>query len=134
MGNDGTGVYDLSQSTFPRIQNYNSQNYARFTEVMTTDQSGSHIYWYYNNRIYTHKLNANGTINTNVFAQPVYSSLGFVRQVDAHPTDDNVQYVSRWNNHALSKFTFSHDLARLFFSEQLYRSLTIINNIPYHNQ
>ena len=35
---------------------------------------------------------------------------------------------------ALSKFTFSRDLARLFFSEQLYRSLTIINNIPYHNQ
>ena len=35
---------------------------------------------------------------------------------------------------ALSKFTFSHDLARLIFSEQLYRSLTIINNIPYHNQ
>jgi 23S rRNA (pseudouridine1915-N3)-methyltransferase len=34
---------------------------------------------------------------------------------------------------ALSKLTFSHDMARLFFSEQLYRSLTIINNIPYHN-
>mgnify|MGYP001466820112 CR=1 FL=1 len=35
---------------------------------------------------------------------------------------------------ALSKLTFSHDMARLFFSEQLYRSLTIINNIPYHNE
>ena len=35
---------------------------------------------------------------------------------------------------ALSKLTFSHDMARLFFSEQLYRSLTIINNVPYHNQ
>ena len=35
---------------------------------------------------------------------------------------------------ALSKLTFSHDMARLFFSEQLYRSLNIINNIPYHNQ
>ena len=35
---------------------------------------------------------------------------------------------------ALSKLTFSHDMARLFFSEQLYRSLTIINNIPYHNK
>ena len=35
---------------------------------------------------------------------------------------------------ALSKLTFSHDMARLFFSEQLYRSLTIINKIPYHNQ
>ena len=114
VGNDGTGVYDLSQSTFPRIQNYNSQNYARYTEVMTTDQSGSHIYWYYNNRIYTHKLNANGTINTNVFAQPVYSSLGFVRQVDAHPTDDNVQYVSRWNNHALTKITFTSSNKQAF--------------------
>ena len=35
---------------------------------------------------------------------------------------------------ALSKLTFSHDMARLFFTEQLYRSLTIINKIPYHNQ
>ena len=52
VGNDGTGVYDLSQSTFPRIANYSNQNYMRYTEVMTTDQSGSHIYWYYNNRIY----------------------------------------------------------------------------------
>ena len=34
---------------------------------------------------------------------------------------------------ALSKLTFSHDMARLFFTEQLYRSLTIINKIPYHN-
>ena len=37
------------------------------------------------------------------------------------------------NKMALSKMTFSHDMARLFFVEQLYRSLTIINNIPYHN-
>jgi 23S rRNA (pseudouridine1915-N3)-methyltransferase len=35
---------------------------------------------------------------------------------------------------ALSKLTFSHDMARLFFTEQLYRSLTIINKIPYHNR
>ena len=38
------------------------------------------------------------------------------------------------NKIALSKMTFSHDMARLFFVEQLYRSLTIINNIPYHNK
>tara|TARA_X000001036_G_scaffold91642_1_gene84032 strand:- start:863 stop:1330 length:468 start_codon:yes stop_codon:yes gene_type:complete len=38
------------------------------------------------------------------------------------------------NKIALSQMTFSHDMARLFFVEQLYRSLTIINNIPYHNK
>ena len=35
---------------------------------------------------------------------------------------------------SLSSLTFPHDMARLFFCEQLYRSLTIINNIPYHNK
>ena len=38
------------------------------------------------------------------------------------------------NKISLSKMTFSHDMTRLFFVEQLYRSLTIINNIPYHNK
>ena len=38
------------------------------------------------------------------------------------------------NKISLSKMTFSHDMARLFFVEQLYMSLTIINNIPYHNK
>ena len=38
------------------------------------------------------------------------------------------------NKISLSKMTFSHDMARLFFVEQLYRSLTIINNISYHNK
>ena len=35
---------------------------------------------------------------------------------------------------ALSKMTFSHQMVRLFFCEQLFRAFTIINNHPYHNQ
>ena len=34
---------------------------------------------------------------------------------------------------SLSKMTFPHDLIRLIFTEQLYRSFTIINNEPYHH-
>lgn len=34
---------------------------------------------------------------------------------------------------SLSKMTYSHQLIRLIFAEQLYRSFTIINNHPYHN-
>ena len=34
---------------------------------------------------------------------------------------------------SLSQMTFSHQMVRLFFCEQLYRAFTIINNHPYHN-
>jgi 23S rRNA (pseudouridine1915-N3)-methyltransferase len=34
---------------------------------------------------------------------------------------------------ALSKLTFSHQMVRLFFMEQLYRAMTILKNEPYHN-
>lgn len=34
---------------------------------------------------------------------------------------------------ALSQMTFSHQMVRLFFCEQLYRAFTIIHNHPYHN-
>jgi len=35
---------------------------------------------------------------------------------------------------ALSDMTFSHQMIRLFFLEQLYRANTILNNEPYHHQ
>jgi len=34
---------------------------------------------------------------------------------------------------SISKMTFSHQIIRLFFTEQLYRAFTILNNHPYHN-
>jgi len=35
---------------------------------------------------------------------------------------------------SLSKMTFSHQMIRLFFTEQLYRAMTILKNEPYHNE
>ena len=35
---------------------------------------------------------------------------------------------------ALSKMTFSHQIVRAIFTEQLYRAFTIINNEPYHHK
>ncbi|MBO5806217.1 MAG: 23S rRNA (pseudouridine(1915)-N(3))-methyltransferase RlmH [Tidjanibacter sp.] len=35
---------------------------------------------------------------------------------------------------ALSKMTFSHQIVRAIFAEQLYRAFTIINNEPYHHK
>ncbi|SMO33986.1 23S rRNA (pseudouridine(1915)-N(3))-methyltransferase RlmH [Solitalea koreensis] len=35
---------------------------------------------------------------------------------------------------SLSKMTFSHQMVRLFFTEQLYRSFTILKGEPYHHE
>jgi len=35
---------------------------------------------------------------------------------------------------SLSRMTFSHQMVRLLFLEQLYRVLTIINGDPYHHE
>ena len=35
---------------------------------------------------------------------------------------------------SLSKMTFSHQMIRLIFIEQLYRAMTILNHEPYHHE
>ena len=35
---------------------------------------------------------------------------------------------------SLSKMTFSHQMVRLFFTEQIYRAFTILKNEPYHHK
>jgi len=34
----------------------------------------------------------------------------------------------------LSKMTFSHQMIRMLFTEQIYRAFTILNNEPYHHE
>ncbi|MEI6576073.1 MAG: 23S rRNA (pseudouridine(1915)-N(3))-methyltransferase RlmH [Bacteroidota bacterium] len=35
---------------------------------------------------------------------------------------------------SLSKMTFNHQMVRLFFVEQVYRAMSILNKEPYHNE
>ena len=46
--------------------------------------------------------------------------------------DDSLKAKAN-NMIALSRMTFSHQLVRLLFAEQLYRAFTIINGLPYHH-
>ena len=35
---------------------------------------------------------------------------------------------------SMSKMTFSHQMIRVIFVEQIYRAMTILNNGPYHHE
>jgi len=43
-------------------------------------------------------------------------------------------YRKAASNISLSRMTFSHQMVRLIFTEQLYRAFTIINGEPYHHK
>ena len=43
-------------------------------------------------------------------------------------------YAKTQGKISLSLMTFSHQMVRLFFIEQLYRGFTILKNEPYHHQ
>ncbi|WP_395057853.1 23S rRNA (pseudouridine(1915)-N(3))-methyltransferase RlmH [Flavobacterium sp.] len=43
-------------------------------------------------------------------------------------------YKKAFGKISLSQMTFSHQMVRLFFIEQLYRGFTILKNEPYHHQ
>lgn len=78
-----------------------------------------------------------------------YSSMGFSKYIQKQFNSGNQGIIfviggpygfdpsvySRANDKvALSKLTFSHQMIRMFFIEQLYRSLAILRNEPYHHQ
>jgi 23S rRNA (pseudouridine1915-N3)-methyltransferase len=46
----------------------------------------------------------------------------------------SAMYARAQEKISFSKMTFSHQMIRLFFAEQLYRGFTILKNEPYHHR
>lgn len=78
-----------------------------------------------------------------------FSSVGFSKHLQQHMNSgikrlvfvvggpygfDESIYAKAQAKLSLSKMTFSHQMIRLFFVEQVYRALTILKNEPYHHE
>ena len=48
------------------------------------------------------------------------------------PSGLSLELKRKYPSIALSKMTFTHEMARLIFIEQLYRAFTIMKNMKYH--
>ena len=56
-------------------------------------------------------------------------------EMEVIPDIKNVKNLSEAQQKiSLSKMTFSHQMIRLIFIEQIYRAMTILNNEPYHHE
>ena len=84
-------------------------------------------------------LDENGKENTSVqfssfIQQQMNSGIKNLIFVVGGPYGFSDEVYKRANGKiSLSKMTFSHQMVRLFFMEQTYRSMTILKNEPYHH-
>lgn len=77
-----------------------------------------------------------GSVDFSNFLEKIMSS-GRKRAVFAvgGPYGFSSSVFSRADNKlSLSKMTFTHEMVRLFFVEQLYRGMTILRGEPYHHE
>jgi 23S rRNA (pseudouridine1915-N3)-methyltransferase len=71
----------------------------------------------------------------NYFNKRAISSVASLVFVVGGPYGFDQSVYQRANDKiSLSRMTFSHQMVRLFFVEQLYRAFTIIKGEPYHHQ
>ena len=59
---------------------------------------------------------------------------GFQKETGISANDMQYKAESCCEKMSLSKMTFSHQMARLIFVEQLYRAMNILNGGPYHHE
>jgi 23S rRNA (pseudouridine1915-N3)-methyltransferase len=85
-------------------------------------------------------LDENGTeLSSQQFAsyinkKAVSSAVNLVFIVGGPYGFDQSVYQRANDKLSFSRMTFSHQMIRLFFAEQLYRAFTIIKGEPYHHQ
>ena len=131
----------LSHYTDFELQEIPSQKSStKISQSELKKSEGQMIMKYLNSSDYVVLLDENGKS---------YSSIDFSKKIEKFRLNSLKRVVfviggafgfsdelySRCNEKAsLSNMTFSHQMVRLFFVEQLYRAFTIINNEKYHHQ
>ncbi|WP_108867262.1 23S rRNA (pseudouridine(1915)-N(3))-methyltransferase RlmH [Aquimarina aquimarini] len=146
---DNQELKDLINSYIKRLQFYIKFNFEIIPDIKNTknlsesqqkEKEGKLILNYVENSDVLILLDENGKQYDSVaFSQLLQKHMNSgIKQlifVIGGPYGFSPEVYNRANGKlSLSKMTFSHQMIRLFFIEQLYRGFTILKNEPYHHR
>lgn len=115
------------------------KNSASLTRNLQKEKEGEALLAFLGNRSEVYLLDENGEEQTSrqLAAMVERKMVGGCRElifVIGGPYGFPDEVITRATGKiSLSKLTFSHQMVRLLFAEQLYRALTIIRGEPYHH-
>ncbi len=130
-----------------RIKNYHTAELVLFKEPKTGKSNASQVKKL-ESEVFLKSLQPDDYVILLDEHGKQFDSVGFARQIQkwfnqsprrlifiiggAWGFDSSLKMRSNFEM-SLSKMTFTHQMVRLIFLEQLYRAFTILNNEPYHN-
>lgn len=117
-----------------------AKNTKKLTQEQQKTVEGSNILSAIDNSDYVSLLDEHGKQYTSVeFAKYIEKKMSTIQRrlvfVVGGPYGFSSEVYARANEKiSLSSMTFSHEMIRLIFTEQLYRAMTILRNEPYHHE
>ena len=117
-----------------------AKNTKKLTQEQQKTVEGSNILTAIDNSDYVVLLDERGRQYTSMdFAKYIEKKMSTIQRrlvfVVGGPYGFSSEVYARANEKiSLSSMTFSHEMIRLIFTEQLYRAMTILRNEPYHHE
>ena len=117
-----------------------AKNTKKLTQEQQKTVEGSNILTAIDNSDYVVLLDEHGRQYTSMdFAKYIEKKMSTIQRrlvfVVGGPYGFSPEVYARANEKiSLSSMTFSHEMIRLIFTEQLYRAMTILRNEPYHHE
>jgi 23S rRNA (pseudouridine1915-N3)-methyltransferase len=114
------GLQNIQQIIYQEEKEIRNQLSKSKYYTVLLDEKGKN----YSSMEFANWLDQKRNINNQKLCFIIGGAYGFSNELK-HDTDELISF---------SKMTFSHQLIRLVFLEQLYRAFTIINHLPYHHE
>lgn len=147
--NNDSRLISLMEDYTKRINRYHRLDIQIIPELKNKGKMSENIQKQKEGQLIIEKLKAGDWVVLLDEKGKSFNSIGFSQYINAKRSSSHKRivfvvggpygfseemYARGQEKIALSNMTFSHQMVRLFFLEQLYRANTLLNNEPYHHK